>query len=125
MIPPTALVLAPVRSLGLVLAGCPDCRAMLGIHGAPGLAAALAAHRAACPATAQVCPGCGCEAELHPYGDTWRCGDCLGERLFDRPDLDGAGTSARRWLRGVPARQHRSEHHHPAAGAEPAEEAVA
>ncbi len=85
-----SLARAPAPSLGLVLVGCPDCRAVIGVDGAPGLAGALAAHRAACPAADDVCPGCGCEAELHPHNDGWRCGDCLGELLVD--DLPGSAS---------------------------------
>ncbi len=119
---PATLARAPVPSLGVVLVGCPDCRVVLGIDGAPGLRAALAAHRSACPAAADVCGGCGCEAELHPRGDTWRCADCLGERLFD--ELASPPVSARPRVRVVPVRRPHSAHH-PAADAEPAEKAVA
>jgi hypothetical protein len=87
---PAALARAPLPSLGMVLAGCPDCRAVLGIDGAPGLAAALAAHRRTCSAAIDICGGCGCEAELYPRGDDWRCADCLGQRLFD--DLPGSAS---------------------------------
>src|SRR6266542_3217513 len=121
MTAPPALARAPVPSLGLVLVGCPDCRVVLGIDGAPGLAGALAAHRAACPAADDVCGGCGCEAELHPRGDTWRCGDCLGERLSD--ELAGPPAPARPRVRVVQARQRAD--HQAARNAEPAERAVA
>jgi hypothetical protein len=122
MTAPPALARAPVPSLGLVLVGCPDCRAVLGVDGAAGLPAALAAHRSACPAADDVCPRCGCEAELHPRSDTWRCADCLGERLFDT--LAGpAAPARRRRVRAVPVRQ-RAERQG-AAGAEPEEKAVA
>ncbi len=124
MIPASAVVLAPVRSLGLVLAGCPDCRAVVGIDGAPGLADALAAHHAACPAAAEVCPGCGCEAKLHQRGHTWRCADCLGERLFDEPASPPA--PARPRVHAIPARHQHGEHQPAdAAQPEPAERAVA
>jgi hypothetical protein len=83
MTAPASLARAPVPSLGVVLAGCPDCRAVLGLDGAACLTAALATHRSACPAADDICPGCGCEAELHPRGDGWRCADCVGERLSD------------------------------------------
>lgn len=94
------VALAPVASLGVVLAGCPDCRLPIGVDGAEGLDLAVAAHRRRCPtrrraarpatppaqpqtpqAPAQddVCPGCGCEAELHPRAGGPRCGDCLAE----------------------------------------------
>jgi len=74
-----------------VLAGCPDCRLPVGLADAPGLAAALAAHRAGCPTRHpaptcpedEVCPGCGCEAELHLRAGGWRCGDCLAEALLE------------------------------------------
>ncbi len=103
-----SLARAPAPSLGLVLVGCPDCRAVIGVDGAPGLAGALAAHRAACPAADDVCPGCGCEAELHPHNDGWRCGDCL-----TRPRVHA-----------VPVRPRRAEHQG-ATGPEFAEKAVA
>ena len=38
MTAPPSLARAPVPSLGLVLVGCPDCRAVIGVDGAPGLA---------------------------------------------------------------------------------------
>jgi hypothetical protein len=117
-----SLARAPVPSLGVVLVGCPDCRAVLGVDGAPGLAAALAAHRAACPAADDVCPGCGCEAELYPCGDGWRCGDCLGELLFD--GLASPPVLARPRVRVVQARPRRAEHQG-ATGPECAEKAVA
>ncbi|SRR6266511_1133555 len=120
--PPASLLLAPVPSLGLVLAGCPDCRAVLGIDGAAGLARALAAHRDACPAADQVCPGCGCEAELHPRGDGWRCADCLGQRLFD--ELGCPPAPARPRVRAVSARPRHAEHQ-AVTEPEPAEKAVA
>jgi hypothetical protein len=87
--PPVQALLAraPVPSLGVILAGCPDCRTVIGLDGAPGLANALARHRRTCPA-GDVCPTCGCEGELHQRGDGWRCGDCLGEQLAD--DLPGS-----------------------------------
>jgi hypothetical protein len=90
MTAPAAPARAPVPSLGVVLAGCPDCRAVLGVDGDPGLAGALAAHRRACPAADDVCAGCGCEAELYPRGDRWRCADCLGQWLVD--DLPGSAS---------------------------------
>jgi hypothetical protein len=105
---PAAAARAPVRSLGLVLVGCPDCHAVLGIDGAPGLASALAAHRRACPAAGGMCPGCGCEAALYPHGASWRCGDCLGERLFD--DLASPPALGRPWIRAVAARPREAEH---------------
>jgi hypothetical protein len=93
-----APALAPVASLGLVLAGCPACRMPLGVHGAPGLAEALAAHSRCCPKQRpaapapvparpadDVCPGCGCEAELYLRASGWRCGDCLAELLLTDP----------------------------------------
>ena len=117
-----SLARAPAPSLGLVLVGCPDCRAVIGVDGAPGLAGALAAHRAACPAADDVCPGCGCEAELHPHNDGWRCGDCLGELLFD--DLASPPVLARPRVHAVPVRPRRAEHQG-ATGPEFAEKAVA
>jgi hypothetical protein len=99
---------APVRSLGLVLVGCPDCHTVLGIDGAPGLTSAVVAHRRTCPAAGQVCPGCGCEAELYPHGADWRCGDCLGERLFD--DLAGPPPPAHPRVRAMPASPRHAEH---------------
>jgi hypothetical protein len=119
---PLALALAPVRSLGLVLVGCPDCRAVVGIDGAAGLPDALAAHRRVCPAADDVCPGCGCEAELYPRGDGWRCGDCLGERLFDT--LASPPTLVRSLVRIVRARPRRAKHQG-ATDPESAEKAVA
>jgi hypothetical protein len=127
MTAPTGLARAPVPSLGVVLVGCPDCRAALGVDGAPGLAAALAAHRRTCakrphaPSLAppgrrapsarpvdDVCPGCGCEAELYPRADGWRCGDCLAELLSDT--LDGPPAPAPRpQVRAVPARPRHGE----------------
>jgi hypothetical protein len=95
------LVRAPVHALGVVLAGCPDCRAVIGLDGAPGLGNALAAHRRTCPAGDDVCPGCGCEGELYQRGDGWRCGDCLGEQLADT--LTGPPAPARPWVHAVPA----------------------
>jgi hypothetical protein len=121
MTAPASLARAPIPSLGVVLVGCPDCRAVIGIDGGPRLRAAVAAHRRACPAAADVCPGCGCEAELHPHGDGWRCADCLGERLFD--DLAGPPAPAQPRVRAVPARPPRAEHQ--AAEAEPIRKAVA
>jgi len=121
MTAPPSLARAPVPALGVVLAGCPDCRAVLGVDGTPGLAGALAAHRRVCPAADDVCAGCGCEAELHPRGDGWRCGDCLGERLFD--SLTSSLPPARSRVRAVRARARRGEHR--AAEHEPAEKAVA
>jgi hypothetical protein len=111
---------APVRSLGAVLVGCPDCHTVIGVDGAPGLPGAVAAHRRVCPAADNVCGGCGCEAELHPRGDRWRCADCLGERLFD--DLASPPAAARSRVRAVPARPRRADHQ---AAAESAEKAVA
>jgi hypothetical protein len=107
MTAPASLARAPVPSLGVVLVGCPDCRAVIGLDGAPGGPAALAAHRSACPAGDDVCPGCGCEAEHHPRGDTWRCGDCLGERLFE--DLTSP-PAARPRVRAVQTQPRRAEH---------------
>ncbi len=121
MTAPASLARAPVPALGVVLVGCPDCRAVVGVDGAPGLAAALAAHRSACPAADEVCAGCGCEAELHPCGDGWCCGDCLGEQLFDT--LTSPPAPARPRVRTVRARARRGEHR--AAEHEPAEKAVA
>jgi hypothetical protein len=122
MTTPAVAARAPVRSLGLVLVGCPDCHAVLGIDGAPGLTAAVAAHRRTCPEASQVCPGCGCEAELYPRADGWRCGDCLGERLFD--DLASPPAPAHPRVRAVPASPRRGEHQG-ATDIEPAERAVA
>ena len=107
MTAPPLLARAPVPSLGLVLVGCPHCRAVIGLDGAPGLAAALAAHRRTCPADDDVCGGCGCEAKLYPRGDGWRCGDCLGELLFD--DLAGPPPPAHPRVRAVQARPRRAE----------------
>jgi putative hemolysin len=86
-----AAVLAPVAALGVVLAGCPACHRVIGLDGAPGLHAALAAHQRGCPNRRRplgvvppadaVCPGCGCEAELYRRTSGWRCGDCLAEAL--------------------------------------------
>ncbi len=124
--PSATLARAPVPSLGVVLVGCPDCRVVLGIDGAPRLRAALAAHRRACPAAADICGGCGCEAELHPRGDVLRCADCLGERLFDEPASPPAPARPQVRVRVVQARRPHGAHH-PADGAEPepAEKAVA
>ena len=120
MTAPAALARAPVPSLGVVLVGCLNCRAVIGIDGAPGLAAALAAHRSACPAADDICGGCGCEAELHPRGDTWRCADCLGELLVDTFTSPPAPARAR--VRAVQARLRHAEHQ---AATEPTQKAVA
>jgi hypothetical protein len=121
MTAPALLARAPVPSLGVVLAGCPDCRAVIGLEGAPGLANALAAHRRTCPAGDDVCPSCGCEGELYQRGDGWRCGDCLGEHLFDSPASPPAPALPR--VRAVPALPvHGGQ---PTATAEPADRAVA
>jgi hypothetical protein len=80
-----APALVAVASLGLVLAGCPDCRLPVGLDGAPGLAAALAAHYRDCPQRRpadDVCPGCGCEADLYRRAAGWRCGDCLADTML-------------------------------------------
>jgi len=125
MTAPSALARAPVPSLGVVLAGCPDCRAVLGVDGAPGLADALAAHRCVCPAADDVCPGCGCEAELHPRnGGGWRCGDCLGELLFADLTSPPAPAPARPRVRAVRARPGRTDRR-AATDADLAEKAVA
>jgi hypothetical protein len=94
---------------------------MLGVDGAPGLAGALAAHRSACPAADDICGGCGCEAELHPRGDTWRCGDCLGELLFG--NLASPPAPAHPRVRAVRAR--RRAEYQAATDAEPREKAAA
>jgi hypothetical protein len=96
-----------------VLAGCPDCRLPVGVAGAPGLHAALAAHRSACPKRHpvptqpedDVCPGCGCEAELYLRASGWRCGDCLAQALLADPAIPAtAGRSRdRQPVRGAPA----------------------
>ena len=117
-----SLARAPLPSLGVVLVGCPDCRAILGVDGAPGLPGALAAHRDGCLAASDVCPGCGCEAELHPRNGGWRCGDCLGELLSDTLTSPPAPAQAR--VRAVRARPRRAEHQG-AVDPEPAEKAVA
>jgi hypothetical protein len=102
MTPLAGLARAPIPSLGVVLVGCPDCRALLGLEGAEGLAAALAEHRRDCPAIDDdVCAGCGCEAELYPCGTSRRCGDCLGELLSDT--LTGPPIPARPRVRAVPS----------------------
>jgi hypothetical protein len=91
---PTAatLALAPVPSLGVVLAGCAACRLPLGLDGAEGLDAALAGHLQACPQVPEVCPRCHCEGALQHRMSGWRCGDCLGELVLD--DLGTAATLA-------------------------------
>jgi len=124
-----APALAPVPSLGLVLAGCPACRLPIGLDGAPGLADALAAHQHRCPKRRpadDVCPGCGCEGELVLCASGWRCGDCLAEaRLTDPAIPAAAGRSGiRRPLRTAPtgpaqliahpARQRRQQRRRPA-----------
>jgi hypothetical protein len=101
--PIVAAALAPVASLGLVLAGCPACRLPLGLDGAPGLAAALAAHQRGCPkrhpAPARpaddVCPGCSCEAELYLRASGWRCGDCLAEARLTDPAIPASRARSR------------------------------
>jgi hypothetical protein len=161
--PASTLALVPLGSTGLVLAGCAACRLPLGLAGAPGLADALAAHTPTCPqrcpkrptprrhptpAAAEVCPSCGCEAELHPRvgASGWRCGDCLAEALRDDLGIPasapvpvpvavaaGAG-AARRGVRPAPvptvgiahakrARRHQRRHQrrHRQAGGEPAQ----
>jgi len=121
MTAPAAPARAPVPSLGVVLAGCPNCRAVIGVDGGPGLAGALAAHRSACLAADDVCGACGCEAELSLRGDGWRCGDCLGERLVDTL-TSPPGPARRPRVRAVQARPRRAQRQ---AAAEPAEKAVA
>jgi hypothetical protein len=133
MIPASALGPAPLRSLGLVQAscpGCPDCRAVIGLDGAHGLANALARPRRTCPPGDQVCPACGCEGQLYQRASGWRCGDCLGERLFD--DLASPPAPARTRVRAAGARPRHPEHQdatatepEPAEKAEKAEKAVA
>jgi hypothetical protein len=143
MTAPAAPALAPVPSLGVVLVGCPDCQAVIGVDHAPGLGAALAAHRHDCPKRPRphglaavptqaptavpdddVCPRCHCEAELYPHGsgDGWRCGDCLAEQLFD--DLGGPPQRRQVVTHPAPLRRHRGEDQ-AAADVEPAEVAVA
>jgi hypothetical protein len=122
MTTPAGLASAPVPSIGVVLVGCPDCRAVLGVDGAPGLATALDVHRRECKTTPDVCPGCGCEAELYPRGDGWRCGDCLAERLSDT--MAGPPTPASPRVRAVPAGWRRGKRQ-TTTDAEPAEKAVA
>jgi hypothetical protein len=132
-----ALALAPVASLGLVLAGCPACRLPVGVDGAPGLAAALAAHRQTCPLRPpapaapedEVCPGCGCEAELYRRAGGWRCGDCLAEVLLD--DLAAPAATrplARQPVRAAPAEPAqviaRTKHRHRLRRRQPAEQTV-
>jgi hypothetical protein len=73
--------LAPVRSLGIVLVGCPTCRRPLGLAGAAGIEAAVAEHLRGCEPDA--CPRCLEEARLYWTLDGWRCGDCLGELVLD------------------------------------------
>ncbi len=98
-----AVALAPVRSLGVVLAGCPACRRVLGLAGAEGLELAVAAHRRGCPARRpaptrpahrrrrlgwageDACGGCGCEAALYAHGADRRCGDCLAALRLELP----------------------------------------
>jgi hypothetical protein len=103
-LPSVAPALAPVASL--VLAGCPACRLPLGLDGAPGLAEALATHQRQCPKQRpadNVCPRCGCEAELILRASGWRCGDCLAETRLTDPAIRAAGRSRiRRSLRMVP-----------------------
>jgi hypothetical protein len=109
----TGMALAPVASLGLVLAGCPACRLPLGVTGAPGLAAALAAYQRGCPKrhpvptrpADDVCPGCGCEAELVLRASGWRCGDCLAEARLDDLAIPATAGRARgrRPVRAAPA----------------------
>jgi len=96
--------LAPVRSLGVVPAGCPVCHRFLGLAGAEGLELAVAAHRRGCPASRpaptrpghyhrrrgawageDVCGGCGCEAALYVHGAGRRCGDCLAALRLELP----------------------------------------
>jgi hypothetical protein len=107
-----SMALAPVASLGLVLAGCPACRLPLGVAGAPGLAAVLAAHQRGCPKrhpiptrpADDVCPGCGCEAELYLRASGWRCGDCLAQALLADSAIPAAAQpGVRQPVRGAPA----------------------
>jgi hypothetical protein len=96
--PIVAAALAPVASLGLVLAGCPACRLPLAVDGAPGLAAALAAHQHRCPKRRpadDVCPGCSCEAELYLRASGWRCGDCLAEARLTGPAIPAGRARSR------------------------------
>jgi ribosomal protein L37AE/L43A len=88
---------APVPSLGLVLAGCPACRLPLSVDGAPRLAEALAAHQRHCPKRRpadDVCPRCGCEAELIRCASGWRCGDCLAETRLTDPAIPAPAAAA-------------------------------
>jgi len=104
-----APALAPVASLGLVLAGCPACRLPVGLDGASGLADALAAHQHRCPKRRpadDVCSGCGCEAELVWYASGWRCDDCLAEARLTDPAILAAApprSRMRRPVRAAPA----------------------
>jgi hypothetical protein len=74
-----------VVPLGGVIAGCAAWRLPVGAVGAAGLARALAEHRRRCPkrrpalAENDVCPRCGCEAELYRRASDRCCGDCLAE----------------------------------------------
>jgi hypothetical protein len=105
-------MMAPVASLGLILAGCPACRLPLGLAGTPGLAEALAAHSRDCPKrpapaparpTDDVCLGCGCEADLYLRASGWRCGDCLAEALLTDPATPAARPRGRQPVRPAPA----------------------
>jgi hypothetical protein len=96
--PTVRAALASVPSLGPVLAGCPACRLPLGVHDAPGLADALAAHQRTCPKQRpadDVCPQRGCEAELIWCASGWRCGDCLAETRLTDPAIPAAAAAAR------------------------------
>jgi hypothetical protein len=78
------------------------------------------------PRTApDVCPGCGCEAELYPRGNGWRCGDCLAELLSDAltgPTIPTIPTRVQ--VRALPPRPRPNERQ-AAIKLEPAERAVA
>ncbi len=115
MRPPAAVVAIP--SLGVALVGCSACRCVLGTAGAAGLDERLAAHTTQCPnrppqpaptrpGRPEVCPRCGCEAELSAcLGGAWRCGDCLAEALLDDLDLPVVLTPAP--LARIPRRRRR------------------
>ncbi len=83
MIAPSPTPALVATRLGVVLAGCPDCRLPIGLAGAPGIDGAVAAHRVACDASA--CPRCWQEAPLALRGGELRCAECWAAAVLELP----------------------------------------
>ena len=83
MIAPSATPALVATRLGVVLAGCPDCRLPIGLAGAPGIDEAVAAHRVACDASA--CPRCWQEAPLVLRDGALRCVECWAAAVLELP----------------------------------------